>query len=1248
MDGLDENPSLSRLLPLGPEGPENLTWIVTSRPGQHLDRFTPSHGAEVTRFDLDAEDARRHRLDDAERYVHRRLCTEDVANALVHAPQIAVPPPEFAHRIARASNGNFLYLHHLLHGLEEAARDGRLPPALSGAELPASLEGIYRHLVSERLYAHAGAEWRSSYAPVLGVLAVARAPLRVPELALAAGVDVETVDDVLGQIEQFTERVPVPGDLAFTLYHRSFGEFLLNQDRSRNPRPLRPAAMYHARLASSFDEFPDNGYVLRHMAEHLAEAGQVDRLVSAATGPFLRRQWEILGAPAALGTLRLALRAAADAGRDDLLVALLDRGRHLENQLRQDWESGTYVLNLLDGRAAVEQRGRTGGLALPFSQFLAIERLLDLEAPEAAGTLLQDVLRRPWPRRRTESVRGIGLAEGSPWDLTDEPLAHFLARVAELDAETALALTTRLYPESPDLPNTATAWRDTLRALMARSPTDRQCRAVTDATMAWLSRPRHAQGVASLLDTLWAVIAGAARSAEEKWVASTVATASVARLRAPSRLEGFAYDNVTAALGGMYTVMESLDHHMADTMREAVSSTLREVPMPERPDAAAYSARAESYGRLAWLAHRSGLGEFDDMAAVALDVCALDASLPDRTASAIAAGLTWLEETTPEVRSRALETARRHGLDGALARSREAAAQPERSVDVEASLSGISDAADVHAAGRSALAVWRQGTASRAEIAEALRGRRRRPSRTQAQAGPHAADLLREAFVRLLLSVSAPWAPELAEELMAQRQADRQVAVPPDRDRIRSMRWSALASHGSVALLRSEALARWEEAGPDEVNARLDCCLAACCFDPDIADRWWQDLAEALDDLDRGSGIVLLVHRLATAHPDRVGDLGRRWSSRLPRFASHESVASFEPDLCHLWHGVHPLLQPHIARTLRRFSQVLENEFERVSADRSENGWRFVGDLLGVAGVAGTARAAATRMSHDIVGLWRQRSDDTTATRHAVGILRGVVGRTQAAMHAGPAADAVATLLGTVDLRTLNHEDRVTVVRTAGGLKSAAPALSRRLFEATLADVGARERRRPGLEGMLEGLVDVIAQPRMARPGSEFGSLAEKRGFQLVESLASWSTGAPVDRSDLLAVHRGVMGVENVDRRAVLFGALAAGWLRLRDWERARAAAAVAAPGALSAAGYYSGLAELALGSAEEPARSARELVLDGLLRHEEMTEDAATSIFVAWFGLRCRASAPGRDEAARIDPDALRGIVRTMLLPPV
>jgi len=214
IDALDESPGLARALPLGVELPENSSWLITTRPGAHLDRFVPEIDGQITKISLDDMELRRPQLTDAANYVSRRL--KDPAVAAAVQREAEGPVEDAVRAIAEASAGNFLYLRHLLFGLEEAAQAGRLLPALTGKiDPPRGLDAIYRYLVSNYLRPAADAAFRQ----VLGILAVQCAPLTARQVPLFADVEPAFVDDALARISQFVERINVADDRAFTFYH---------------------------------------------------------------------------------------------------------------------------------------------------------------------------------------------------------------------------------------------------------------------------------------------------------------------------------------------------------------------------------------------------------------------------------------------------------------------------------------------------------------------------------------------------------------------------------------------------------------------------------------------------------------------------------------------------------------------------------------------------------------------------------------------------------------------------------------------------------------------------------------------------------------------------------------------------------------------------------------------------------------------------------------------------------------------
>ena len=1246
VDGLDENPALTRALPLGPEGPENTTWVLMSRPGQHLDRLTPTFGSDVVRVGLDEADTYRLRLDDAERYVNARLASPDVEAALEREPLVTLPARELARVVATASDGNFLYLHHLLYRVEEEARAGRLPPALTRqAELPAGLDGIYRFLVSDRLRARAGAAWRDSYAPLLGILAVARAPLVTGQLADAAGIDLQTADEVLGEVEQFIERVRVPGDSAVALYHRSFGEFLVTQDRSRNPAPLEPAAVYHRRLASIFDERSDDNYALEHLPYHLAEAGEVERLSAAITGTFTRRQWEILGAPAAVSTWRFGVRAAGAAARDDLLAALLDHGQVLKHDMSDEWESGRYIVSLLYDHTVVGRRVATGGPALPWSAFLAAERLLDLDDPAGAVTLLKNAMQRPWPRHHPEQPRAFGLGEGTSWDWANLPLAHYLARVAEIEPQLALTLTSRLFVDGPNLPNVQTAWRDVLRAFLGRPASASAHRRIADVTADWLSKPRFELGLAGLSEALSVVIARAVPAAldDVTWITRMSMRAFEVRWSVSSDFAGFPYDNAAAALDGLQTVATASEGPAADALEDALRAVIDDLPVPAPPSTHSFGRRAEALGRFACVLYRAGAPSFKDAANAALVACQLDASSGDPPLGAVATALAWLGLTTDETRARAEHLAARYELVDRVAEAVSQIHEPGVRQSGDVSLDDARDAATTYEAARITLALWRKGTATRDTIAAALRDRRSVFRTRDEHDGMRLRDVTFEALIRLLVGAAAPWALDEIAELNSAIDDERRDA-DLDWDSVRTSRWKALTLQGCEDLLRGEVTASRTRAGRTDLNTLLSCCMAAARFDPDLADHWWADLSGELDAIDRGLSITLLVSQLASAHPERLDDLGLRWSNAVPVFAARDHVANFEPLLCRRW-APHAALERHVAQVLKRFSLSIDSEFERVSSDGGEDGWPYVGDLLRSAAAASEdqpeAHAAAADVAEAVRRLWQTRKDPATASRQALGILEGFSSAEDGRVLAGPAVGVAAELLDEVSAAGLTGSERVTALRAATSVKAAAPVVSRRVFGAMLAAIGTEEPRAPGMAGVL---IDAIATGLRGafaeRAGGGFTTPAEEDAFSLVSALTSWCTEPPWEERDLVELQQHVRATEDLDRRSVMMAAIAAAWLGQGDLERARVIADAAAAHALDTAGYFSQLATLYKTIAEERVAVVRELTLESVARSLEVKTDTVQDILTAWFGLRARADSRKRPQRVWFDPDCLRRII--------
>ena len=125
------------------------------------------------------------------------------------------------------SEGNFQYLRLVLG--EMAERDGPV-------DLPRGLERYYRkHWTAMR--AQSEAEYEQLQRPVLLHLATAREAVDVDRLAEWTGLEPRRIDGVLRSWRPFLN---VSGEGLYSIYHRSFAEFLEREERLGD---------FHARVA---------------------------------------------------------------------------------------------------------------------------------------------------------------------------------------------------------------------------------------------------------------------------------------------------------------------------------------------------------------------------------------------------------------------------------------------------------------------------------------------------------------------------------------------------------------------------------------------------------------------------------------------------------------------------------------------------------------------------------------------------------------------------------------------------------------------------------------------------------------------------------------------------------------------------------------------------------------------------------------------------------------------------------------
>jgi tetratricopeptide (TPR) repeat protein len=288
LDGLDEaeghsNPQRSILAMLpGADLPDNVRFILSSRPGDHL---TQDFLGQVRPFWLSEDTTGRQddrAFGDARDYV-RRLAAEPQVHALL--TQRGLTPEALAGRVAAASRGNFLYLHHYGQGL----RDG-YDNLLDLDALPAGLNGIYHDFLGAIKLRREDVSWDDAYKPVLGILAAAREPLTRALISEFASVRQGTAGTILTRIKQFLDATKTDDRWRYAIYHSSFGEYLLSEENEDyidgHEAHGQVVDYYRRRCQGDWPDVAGEGYPRRHLATHLAGAGLDEELLALIT-----REW---------------------------------------------------------------------------------------------------------------------------------------------------------------------------------------------------------------------------------------------------------------------------------------------------------------------------------------------------------------------------------------------------------------------------------------------------------------------------------------------------------------------------------------------------------------------------------------------------------------------------------------------------------------------------------------------------------------------------------------------------------------------------------------------------------------------------------------------------------------------------------------------------------------------------------------------------------------------------------------------
>jgi hypothetical protein len=1347
VDALDESLDFASQLPVAGELPDNTLWVLLSRPGDHLNRFRAAEAdGETAVLDLSEGDHVTRSVDDAVAWARVRLDTPSLRATYERAPGIAHPFEQAIRKVGAASRGNFLFLHYLLAAIEADAATGNLSLLLAPLDqLPKGLDGIYRYFLSDRIRGGVGMrDWVELYVPVLGVLAVARDPLCAEQVAAFSAVKVLLVQEVLGAVAPFVECVPMREGLGYALYHRSLADYLFTTDRARNPYPLESPAHYHTMIAGRYRDLTpadwqssSDRYALLHLPGHLIAAGEVDWLCALLRGPFAERQTLTVGSARTYADSVAAMRAAAKAGRDAVMLLVLERSIRARAALGEEWASGRHVLDLLvdDPALLLERKGYgadglglgAGEPSLPWSAFLTAERLLDLGATEQARRVLRTTARRPWtgetaPERARFRATPIatGMLEGSNVDFVlPTGAVLFLARVAELDAGLALRLTRRVFAAPQELlPNDRTAWRNVLRVALAKAGTDRAsgaapplpkaCRALVDTTCEWLREGGVNLGWAGLAQAVFELLRYAARvpGVEPLWAVNALLVATGRRLDAALTIQGAAdgadkspgLDAATAdvlsALADAGGKLQSADGSRGEStdgngyvtdpagataiadMRQRI---LDDLSPPRQPTAGTRSYRAAALARMSHALHRLGAPAWRAYADAALASCELDAAMAGPWLAPVAESLAWLARIPDAEIQRAARTTRdRLGAAGLSNLDVEPRAYGEAemitALSEPPSAERLADAGDMYERSRLALALWRRAALTRDELGERLAPARPpgpRGLRRSDEPLPAFRDVVAESLHEALAYTCAPWSEDLMDRLDAARTPERRERRTIDASAVQAGRWEQLARVGDTDRLGAEVHAEYLAAvARRDYNASLRCCLQSTRFDPDLANRRYRELAAELQDPDRGFVIAALVSALHGFHPERMADLGVRWAGDLPVPRAARDIARYQTLVCEGWGAIEEVESSvavqahHIARALPDYLARLQKDEEGADHDRLKL-WQAVGDVLfSVGQIPSGGRPAMNEavgaVARAVEGLWadaRRRAEGWERQQLTRNILKGLDRDEKrnpiaAPPVAGLAAEMFEDLAREVDASARGggksdadaerptsgvNEDLVKHATLGAGLatqlKRAEPAWSAARFERAVEvwKVLLREPLPPAGGGLM-GWVAGIGSLLEAR--GEFGGKRERLLFELTEALASWCAAEPPSATSLAALQREIARLDDSDLRILLSSPIAAGWLALRDLQRALALVQAADHDTLAKGPFFGRLVAMASGGVvDDPSAIAdlEEIILTLIAQTPlEGGRDAVRDVLVAWWLMRARGGA--RDVRARCE----------------
>jgi hypothetical protein len=196
--------------------PEGVFFVVTTRDQEDY-RLSVDHQAELWLRDSDPANIR-----DVARYVESFIEAHRIPmDERIQAWELT--PSDFVREITGLSQGNFMYLVHVLPDIAAGRLSRETVSSID--QLPRGLNGYYDHHWRDMKDA-APDRFKYQQLPVLCFLAVCREAVTIPQLENWTQLERADIKRVIDEWREFLNKEEDSNPPQYRLYHRSFAEFL--------------------------------------------------------------------------------------------------------------------------------------------------------------------------------------------------------------------------------------------------------------------------------------------------------------------------------------------------------------------------------------------------------------------------------------------------------------------------------------------------------------------------------------------------------------------------------------------------------------------------------------------------------------------------------------------------------------------------------------------------------------------------------------------------------------------------------------------------------------------------------------------------------------------------------------------------------------------------------------------------------------------------------------------------------------